>query len=85
MNLFLYLKDNNFDKVFFYLTKDEDDLKIEDVEREMETEQQIAEVESKEEPEGKEESADVDLLLQEGEGNIDMLIPILFSVVIEMY
>jgi hypothetical protein len=76
------LKDNNFDKVFFYLTKDEDDLKIEDVEREMETEQQIAEVESKEEPEGKEESADVDLLLQEGEGNIDMLIPILFSVVI---
>ena len=82
MNLFLYLKDNNFDKVFFYLTKDEDDLKIEDVEREMETEQQIAEVESKEEPEGKEESADVDLLLQEGEGNIDMLIPILFSVVI---
>lgn len=82
MNLFLYLKDNNFDKVFFYLIKDEDDLKIEDVEREMETEQQIAEVESKEEPEGKEESADVDLLLQEGEGNIDMLIPILFSVVI---
>lgn len=82
MNLFLYLKDNNFDKVFFYLTKDEDDLKIEDVEREMETEQQIAEVESKEEPEGKEESVDVDLLLQEGEGNIDMLIPILFSVVI---
>ena len=76
------MKDNNFDKVFFYLTKDEDDLKIEDVEREMETEQQIAEVESKEEPEGKEESADVDLLLQEGEGNIDMLIPILFSVVI---
>lgn len=48
----------------------------------METEQQIAEVESKEEPEGKEESVDVDLLLQEGEGNIDMLIPILFSVVI---
>lgn len=82
MNLFLYLKDNNFDKVFFYLTKDEDDLKIEDVEREMETEQQIAEVESKEEPEGKEECADVDLLLQEGEGNIDMLIRILFSVVI---
>jgi len=82
VNLFLYLKDNNFDKVFFYLIKDEDDLKIEDVEREMETEQQIAEVESKEEPEGKEESADVDLLLQEGEGNIDMLIPILFSVVI---
>jgi hypothetical protein len=82
VNLFLYLKDNNFDKVFFYLTKDEDDLKIEDVEREMETEQQIAEVESKEEPEGKEESVDVDLLLQEGEGNIDMLIPILFSVVI---
>ena len=76
------MKDNNFDKVFFYLTKDEDDLKIEDVEREMETEQQIAEVESKEEPEGKEESADVDLLLQEGEGNIDMLIPILFSGVI---
>jgi hypothetical protein len=82
VNLFLYLKDNNFGKVFFYLTKDEDDLKIEDVEREMETEQQIAEVESKEEPEGKEESVDVDLLLQEGEGNIDMLIPILFSVVI---
>lgn len=35
----------------------------------METEQQIAEVESKEEQEGKEEeSTDVDLLLQEGEG-----------------
>ncbi|XP_071161376.1 regulator of nonsense transcripts 2-like isoform X5 [Mytilus edulis] len=47
---------------------DEFDLKIEDVEREMETEQQIAEVESKEEQEGKEEeSTDVDLLLQEGE------------------
>ncbi|XP_052071977.1 regulator of nonsense transcripts 2-like isoform X2 [Mytilus californianus] len=47
---------------------DEFDLKIEDVEREMETEQQIAEVESKEEQDGKEEeSTDVDLLLQEGE------------------
>lgn len=54
---------------FFFCFSDEFDLKIEDVEREMETEQQIAEVESKEEQEGKEEeSTDVDLLLQEGEG-----------------
>lgn len=46
----------------------EDDLKIEDVEREMETEQQIAEVERKEEQNEKEEdSTEVDLLLQEEE------------------
>lgn len=40
---------------------------MEDVEREMETEQQIAEVESKEETDLKEESAE-DILLQEGDG-----------------